>query len=281
PDMAKLRSVVERTRPLSLAEQRLLPLTAATEHLLPRGGLVRGSCVEFSGASGATTLALSMLAGPCNSGSWVAVVGFEELGWESAEEVGVPLERLVALRCPPGQSTRVVAALLDSFDMVLCGPRFVPSQAELRKLRARARERGAVLLGVAADGYPADGYRAKEERAGGSHAKGYSADRWVRRGRPWPASDVRLVVRRSRWQGLGQGFGRLAGRRLEVLVTGRGEMSRPRVEEVRYDSTGRPVAAKPVQRLAIGGGLAVLGGTGQEAEADSTSLNTAMLEETA
>lgn len=249
PDLAQLRSVVERTRPLSLAEQRLLPLTAATEHLLPRGGLVRGSCVEVTGASGATTLALSVVAGPCNSGSWVAVVGFEELGWESAEEVGIPLERLVAVRCPPKQSTRVVAALLDSFDLVLCGPRFVPGQAELRKLRARARERGSVLVGVGAEV--------------GNTAR--------RPGRPWPSCDVRLVVRRSRWQGLGQGSGRLAGRRLEVLVAGRGELSRPRIEEVRLDSTGLPVAVKPATRLGVPGGFAVLDGSGKQAPGSASA----------
>lgn len=240
--MAQLRSVIERTRPLSLAEQRLLPLTAATEHLLPRGGLARGSCVEITGASGATTLALSVVAGPCNGGSWVAVVGFGELGWETAEEVGIPLERLVAVRCPPKQSIRVVAALLDSFDLVLCGPGFVPGQAELRKLRARARERGAVLVGVGAEP--------------GSTAR--------RPGGPWPSCDVRLVVRRSRWQGLGQGSGRLAGRRLEVLVTGRGELNRQRIEEVHLDSAGMPVATKPAHRLGVPGDFAVLDAGGAQ-----------------
>jgi hypothetical protein len=234
PDLARLRSVVERTRPLSLAEQRLLPLTAATEHLLPRGGIVRGSTVEVTGASGATTLALSLVAGPCNSGSWVAVVGFEELGWEAAEEVGVPLERLVVVRCPPRQSSRVVAALLDSFDLVLCGPRFVPGQADLRRLRARARERGSALVGVGAE--------ADNSAFGGSGLR-------TRPGRPWPSCDVRLVVRRSRWQGLGQGSGRLTSRHLEVLVSGRGELSRPRVEQVRLDATGAPVAEAPARRL--------------------------------
>ena len=232
PDLAALRSVVERTRPLSLAGQRSMPLAAATEHLLPAGALVRGTGVAVSGGSGATTLALSLVAGPCNSGSWVAVVGFEELGWEAAEEVGVPLERLVAVRCPPKQWIRVVAALVDSFDIVMCGPRFVPTQAEMRKLLARCRERGSVLIGVSSHGVATSGVQLR----GG-------------RGRVWPSCDVALEVRRSRWHGLGQGSGRLTRRRLEVLVGGRGELSRPRVEEVHFDGFGAPevVAGDPAR----------------------------------
>ncbi len=146
--MARLRSVVERTRPLDQGRQRLLPLTGATEHLLAGGGLARGSIVQVSGAAGATTLALALVAGPCHTGSWVACVGFPQLGWEAVEEIGLPLERLVAVRTPPRHWTKVVAALLDAFELVMCGPEVVPTAAELRNLAARARERESVLVAV-------------------------------------------------------------------------------------------------------------------------------------
>ncbi len=235
------RELIERLRPINLAEQRLLPLTAATEHLLPRGGLVRGSCVVVGGGGGATTLALALASGPCNAGSWVACVGFGQLGWEAAEEVGLPVERLVAVRTPKQQWAKVVAALLDSFDVVMCGPEVVPTQAELRQLRSRARERESVLMAVCGE---------------------HTALGAPRRRRQWPTRDVAMMVRRCRWHGLGQGWGRLDKRRLEVLVEGRGELSRPRIEEVLIDSHGRPETDGAVVRRLEDGPVVSLGQAG-------------------
>jgi hypothetical protein len=239
--MAHLRSVVDRTRPLELGHRRLLPLTGATEHLLAGGGLARGSIVQVCGGAGATTLALALVAGPCHSGSWVACVGFPQLGWEAAEEVGLPLERLVAVRTPPQQWTKVVAALLDAFEVVLCGPEVVPGAGELRNLQARARERESVLVGVVGS------------------ATALDARRRVRR---WPLGDVVLRVERSRWQGLGQGWGHLGQRHLDVVVEGRGELSRSRRETVCIDSAGRPTRAEGQTRLEQQSVFTVLAGAG-------------------
>jgi len=68
--------------------------------------------------------------------------------------------------------------------------------ADARRLAARGRERGAVLV-VAGTG-------------------------WTE------AVDVRLTVVGSTWEGIGRGHGRLLARRVEVASTGRGAAARER-----------------------------------------------------
>jgi hypothetical protein len=108
----------------------------------------------------------------------------------AAAEVGIDLERLALVPAPGARAwTAVVAALLDAVDVVLVRspPGLPPGQA--RRLAARARDQGAVLVPLGA----------------------------------WSvAPDLWLVVAASTWQGLGQGHGRLEARRVEVVVGGRG-----------------------------------------------------------
>jgi hypothetical protein len=89
----------------------------------------------------------------------------------------------------------VVAALLDAVDVVLVRPPPRLPAPHARRLAARARERGAVLVPLG----------------------------------PWSEpADLRLAVTASAWQGLGQGHGRLHSRQVEVLITGRGPATRER-----------------------------------------------------
>lgn len=244
--VADLRALVERTRPVSTAEQRVLPVLSVLEDLLPDRGLRRGSLVQIGGVQGATSLALAVAAGPTRAGSWVACVGVGGLGWSAAAEAGVDLERLVVLHTAPSSWAAVVAALVDAFDVVLCGPDHVPSTTEARRLRARARERGAVLVAL--------------EQGSAS-----SATR-----RAWPAADVGLQVVAGRWQGLGQGWGHLRSRVVTVEVGGRGAVVRGRRRDLLLPGpTGAPapvpsdgVHEAPAERgvrrdAARGGGLPV------------------------
>ena len=217
---AQLRRIVDRSQPVSLARQQTLPLIGVMEPLFPTRGLPRGSVVEVGGAAGATSLALALVAGASRTGSWVACVGFPQLGWEAAEELGVTLERLVAVRSPPRQWATVVAALLDAFDVVVCGPEVVPTAAQVRRLQARARERGSVLVAVLGTVTALAGPGAP------------------RRG--WPTADARLRVEQAHWEGMGEGWGGLGRRRLTVVAGGRGEMSRLRRHEVVLGGDGRP-----------------------------------------
>lgn len=199
-DLTQLRELVETVRPVTLAHERTLPVLPALEPLLPARGLRRGTSVRVEGGPGATTLALATLAGPTRAGSWAACVGVPAIGWGAAAELGVALERVAVVRAGERTWATVVAALVDAFDVVLVGPEHRPSATEVRRLTARARERGSVLLSVGAAG---------------------------RHRRDWPGVDVRLSATAARWSGPGEGWGHLRARRVTVSAEGRGGLGRP------------------------------------------------------
>jgi hypothetical protein len=198
---APLSGLVERVQPVAMAGERLLPVLPALRPLLPAGGLRRGSVVAVSGS---TSLALALLAAASAQGSWCAAVGLPSLGLAAAAEVGVALERFPLVSSPasgsgPGGWAWVVAALLDAFDVVLARPPAGSGSgvraADARRLTARVRERGAVLVLSGAWAEPAE---------------------------------VRLTLASAAWEGVGQGHGRLRGRRVEVVTGGRGAAARER-----------------------------------------------------
>lgn len=165
----------------------------------------RGSVVSVVGpaGSGATSLALALVAGPSASGSWVAAVGLPWLGLPAAAEAGVNLGRLALVPAPePAAWAGVVAALVDAFDVVLLRPERRARPADARRLTARARERGAVLVLLG----PTGGWR--------------------------EGPDVVLRIDRTRWEGLGDGHGRLRSRRVRVEATGRRRAARPRTADL-------------------------------------------------
>lgn len=184
-----------------MAGERLLPVLPPLEPLFPARGLRRGSVVSVGGSGGSTSLALSLLAATSAQGSWCAAVGLPSLGLAAAAELGVVLERFPLVASPgrgsgAGGWAWVVGALLDAFDVVLARPPSHVKGADARRLTARARERGVVLV-----------------VAGGS----------------WPEpAEVQLTVATAVWEGVGRGHGRLQGRRVEVLAGGRGAAARER-----------------------------------------------------
>ena len=185
-------------RPLTLANDRLLALPDALAPLFPGGGLRRGSTVvvQPGPAPGATTLALALVASASQTGSWCAVVGLPALGLVMAAGLGVSLERLALVPDPGSRWPAVAAALVDAVDIVLiqAGQRYRPGEA--RRLAARARERGAVLVPV--------------------------GDGWSE------SADLRLTVTAGAWQGLGQGHGHLRARPAMVAASGRGAAAQER-----------------------------------------------------
>ena len=177
----------------TLADERLLPVLPALRPLLPHQGLRRGTTVAVARSA---ALALALVAGASAAGSWVAAVGLPDLGIVAAAETGIALERLALVPVPGARAwPTVVAAFLDAVDVVLVrSPAGLPA-APARRLAARARERGAVLIALGAWSEPAD---------------------------------LRLAVTSSDWHGLGQGHGSLRARRVEVVASGRGAAARER-----------------------------------------------------
>ncbi len=186
-------SLVKLAPSTSLADQRGLGVVDALGALFPGGGLRRGSTVTVDGTapgSGATSLLLSLLAGPSGEGAWCAVVGLPELGLAAAAEIGIRLFRLALVPTPGPSWPTVSAALLDACDLVAVRPPVRVRPMEARRLAARTRERGSVLVVIP--------------------------------GRAWPeVPDVRLCALGGQCQGLGAGHGHVQGRWLEVEATGR------------------------------------------------------------
>src|SRR5687767_1892607 len=121
----------------------MLPVTPTLSGLFPEGGLRRGSTVAvMPGASpGATSLMLAMLAAASQAGSWVAVAGVPDLSPLAAHEMGIALDRMAFIPRPGVSFDRVIATLLDGFDIVVAAPAGgVPSASVRAQLASRARQ---------------------------------------------------------------------------------------------------------------------------------------------
>lgn len=187
--------------------ERVLPVLPALAKLLPWGGMRRGSTVAVRGS---VTLLLALLAEATAGGSWAGVIGMPRLGVVAAAELGVEVTRLALVPSPGADLPAVAAALLDGMDLVVvaAGGRIAESQA--RRLSARARHRGAVLVPFG----------------------------------PWPGADLELSHVRSKWTGLEKGFGHLESRAFTVSVRGRGAAVRPSVASLEITGTGALVPAE-------------------------------------
>ncbi len=186
--------------------ERLLPVVSTLAAVLPEAGLRRGTTIAVTGSA---SLLLTLLRGPSQAGAWCAVVGFAQLGALAAAEAGIVLERLALVPVPGQRWPVVVAALLDAMDVVVVRPPARSRPADGRRLTARARERGAVL--VAVDG--------------------------------WEGADLRVAAVERRWDGLGAGHGQVCAPNLLVEVSGRGAARRPR--RAWLTGAGAPPAAVP------------------------------------
>ena len=173
----------------ALSDEDLLPVLPALRDLLPHGALQRGSVLA---AGTWNLLCLALAAGPVASGAWCAAAGIPEFGVVAAADAGLDPTRLLLIPDLGPNWPQTVLSLLDGCDLVvLRPPDRAPAQAR-RKLEAAVRRYGAVLL-VAGD---------------------------------WDGAQVRLRVARQEWAGIGQGHGRLRGRRAQVVADGRGGWSR-------------------------------------------------------
>jgi hypothetical protein len=201
--VASLHIAAAKGRPVATADTRLVGVPGVMTGLFPEGGIRRGSTVVIGPSPGGSSVALALVAAVTGSGAWAAAVGLPSLGLAAAAELGVRLERLALVPHPGDQWTVVAAALLDGVDLLLLGPPARARVSDARRLAARVRERGVVMV-VLDGGGPAGAFG-------------------------WPEPpDLKLAVARSAWEGLGAGYGRLRARRVEVTMSGRRAAARQR-----------------------------------------------------
>ena len=177
-------SLQSSSRPSSVPVARALPVSDDVASLLPARVLRRGTVVSVEGS---TSLVLALIARASREGSWAAIVGMPQVGVVAAARRGIDLSRLALVPHPGAEAATVVGACIDGMDVVVLGPRLALGDVDRRRLAARARERGAVLVSAG----------------------------------PWTGAHVALTVTRTSWSGLGAGDGRLRSRSLVVARSGR------------------------------------------------------------
>jgi hypothetical protein len=192
----------------------MLPVHPSLVRLFPAGGLRRGGTVAVRGS---TSLLFALLARATETGSWAALVGMPDLGLRAAAELGVVVERLALVRHPGADLPKVVAALLDGMDLVAVDPARL-TEAQTRRLSARARHRGAVLLAAG----------------------------------PWPGADLELTRETVAWAGLGDGHGHLTARATRVSSRGRGAANRP-LETVLHLPSANGAVGDPMSSFGASG----------------------------
>lgn len=198
--LASVKELQSRIRDMQATtlETKSLATLPAFASVLPGGSLKQGAAYSVEGSM---SLAMGLLAGPSSEGSWCGVVGVPEFGAEAAEGMGIDLERLVLVPAPAEHWLTVTAALVDVLTVVLTRPPTSVSSADVSRLGARLRQRGAALVVL-----------------GG-----------------WPQAEARLSIRSSRWEGLGTGHGYLRSREAMVDVIGR---AGTRIRTVRMNMPG-------------------------------------------
>ncbi len=190
-------------QPLTLAREQIVPTLEPLEGLFPAGALGRGTLVGVqSRAGGARSLALALSVAVTQQGGWAVYVGLPGLDLGAGADLGIALERVAVIDRPaPDQWATVVAALVGAFDMVVVGAPSRVRATEVRRLQARTRERGSVLVVV-----------------GGTRKVQELHDQ----------AELRFGVDESTWHGLGPGHGHLRARSVVVLTGGRRGAARPR-----------------------------------------------------
>lgn len=194
--------------------ERLLPVADDLVPLLAQPGLVRGSVLAVQGP-GALTLATAFAAEISRTGGWVTAVGHRRMGVSAVVERGASLDRWAFVDEPGDAAAEVLNALIGSVDVILLAGSVRLAAAHSRRLRARLRERGTVMIEVA------DGHGRGVGASGTAGPRGVGAFSTA-------GPDVTFTVERAAWTGLRLGHGRLQQRRAEVVAAGRGAASLPR-----------------------------------------------------
>lgn len=182
-ELLRLRAQMERVQGRRM-DAAIIPTHPVLADLLPDRGLRAGSAYAL-GAS--MSLIFTMLATPSHQGSWCGVVGMPGFGVEAAAHAGVDLARVVLIPEPGPRWLAVTATIADVLPIVAVRPPARAKDADVARLAARIRDRGAVLL-----------------------VQG-----------PWPQAEAMIDVSDPVWTGVGEGHGILSQREVTVTVSHR------------------------------------------------------------
>lgn len=187
--VSELQARIRQMQATKLPENTL-PLLDGLRGILPEG-LRAGATYSVTGS---TSLAIALLAGPSQQGAWCGVLGMPTLSTEAAAELGIDLSRLVLVPQPGSRWLSVAAAMTDVLGVVVAAapPRVAPAEASRLAARLRQRESTLIVLGE------------------------------------WPGADASIRATTSTWSGIGNGHGRLSGRRMRVEIGGRDGRTRTR-----------------------------------------------------
>lgn len=183
-------------RPATQGETESIPVAEHLRALFDGRGLVRGRIVWCAGDA-AMSLGLQVVARATQEGSWLAVIGLDDLGLQAAFEHGVALDRTVVVgpMRTPREWISAVGAAVEGFALVLLGvPRGVTA-GDAQRLATRIQARRAVAVCV-------DCSRTSKV------ASVFSPD-------------VVVHTATTEWHGIEHGAGHVRSRDLEVEVSGR------------------------------------------------------------
>jgi hypothetical protein len=214
-EAAVLQQLRARLTPVVSADEKVLPVADTFLSVLPWNGLKRGAILSVDSA----VVLFRLLSAASAEGSWVAFVALPELNLGAAKEHGVDLSRIACVASPPPEQVgAVLAALLDAVAITVVSPHVMLSAGDARRLGARARERGGVLIVCDLEnatqqqlGFPSR----SGGRSGGRSFGGFDID-------------VQLTSSQRTHRGLEQGYGHLSQWSVEITAAGRRAAARPR-----------------------------------------------------
>lgn len=200
----ELRDQIARISPVVLAGEHLVPVSEVFHDVLPTGGMQRGWFVKMQGTGSVRALSWGLLARASQAGGWVAVVDVCGISLSAAHELGVAIERVLVIECPDRtQWSNVIASLIGAVDVIVFGtPQHRVTPSEVRRMVSRARERGSILFEL-------DDHRGQGQTLG--RKSGIDAG----------VHDIEFTTSPVAWNGLGEGYGYVAERRMKVEVAGR------------------------------------------------------------
>ncbi|NNV10135.1 porin, partial [Geobacillus sp. MMMUD3] len=112
------------------------PVHPVLAPMFRRGGLPRGEIVSFTGGQ-SLTCALAAIAASTQEQKWCAGIGLGEPAVSSIADLGIDLGHFVNLATPPQDWLRVASILIESFDILLIDPAYLPSPGERARLLAK------------------------------------------------------------------------------------------------------------------------------------------------